>query len=82
MVSKAKKKVNKWYSAGEPLGWHASDPMEKRRRAASRSRGGNALEVYHTLDALAKVSKKHPTVAAKARADATYFRKLHDKTGK
>jgi hypothetical protein len=79
----AKKKVNKWYSAGEPLGWHSKDPMEKRRRAALRSRKGDALEVFHALDGLAKVNKtKNPTVAAKARADANYFRKLHDKTGK
>jgi hypothetical protein len=72
------KNVKKWYSAGRSTGWSKDDAMDTRRRRVLKSRHGDTLAAYHAMDGLAKVSKD-PATASKARADAEYFRKLHNK---
>jgi hypothetical protein len=74
----ARKGVEKWYSAGEPLNWRKSDKTETRRRKALAARHGDALATAHALQALANVSKD-PETQRKADADARYFFDLHNK---
>jgi len=69
-----KKKVVRWFTSGEPLGWRHSDSQTKRRRVALASRGGDLLAAGRALQALSNVNKqRNPGVARKARADAQYF---------
>jgi len=66
------KKKEKWFEAGEPLGWRKSDSKEKRRRIALKNRGGDLLATARALTALANVTQDKETVK-KARQDAKYF---------
>jgi len=76
-------KKKRWFEPGEPLGWVADDPMDKRRRIALRHRGGDYLATARALLALANVQKRiNPAVSRKARADANYFFRMHKKTGR
>jgi len=76
-------KSKRWFEPGKPLGWRHTDPQEKRRRIALRSRGGNLLKTAKALLALANVQKRiNPEVSRKARADAEYFFNLHKKRKK
>jgi len=64
--------ANRWFTAGEPLGWRKKDSAEKRRRTALRARQGDLLKTARALGALANVSQDKETVK-KARADALHF---------
>ena len=75
-----KKKVEKWAEFGKSSGWHKIDSQTKRRRAVLKSKR-TALTAYHSLDQLAKVSTDSET-RRKARMDATYFLRLHNKKKK
>lgn len=76
----AKKKVNRWAEFGKESGWHKIDSQATRRRTVLKNKG-NALTAYHSLDQLAKISRD-PETRRKARADAEYFRRLHNKKKK
>lgn len=69
----------RWFSAGDKLGWRKEYPAEKRRRIALRHRRGNYLATARALNALANVSKDKTTKKL-ARSDAKYFfKKYRDK---
>lgn len=68
--------TERWYQAGEALGWHKKDSAEIRRGAALKARDGDELAAAHALQALANVTKD-PETKERARADALYFFKLH-----
>lgn len=65
-------KQERWFAAGEPLGWRKTDSMAKRRRIALRNRGGDKLATARALQALANVTEDSET-RRKAEADAQYF---------
>jgi len=70
--------TERWGAFGEPLDWHKKDSTAVRRGNALRARDGDELAAYHALDQLAKMSQD-PETARKARADAEYFRKRHNR---
>lgn len=74
----AKKKVVKWFSEGEKLGWRKEYSQTKRRATALRNRGGNYLKAGRALQALANVTADK-TTARLASADAKYFFAQHKK---
>lgn len=65
-------KVEKWFEAGESLGWRKDDAMGKRRRIALKNRKGDKLATARALQSLANVTQDSET-ARKASADAQYF---------
>ena len=73
------KKKERWFQAGEPLGWRKSDGATKRRRIALRARGGDKLATARALQALSNVTKD-PTTKKAARSDALYFYREHKKS--
>ena len=75
----AKKKV-RWFAAGKPLGWRKTDSAEKRRRTASRNRGGDLLATARALQALSNVTKDRETKRL-AREDAQYFYRRYKSKG-
>lgn len=71
-------KSERWFVAGEELGWRKGMQMEKRRRVALKNRGGDYLATGRALQALANVTadKRTKELASK---DAAYFFKEHKK---
>lgn len=80
-VSKKARAQGKWYHHGRSLGWSKDDGQIKRRRAALASRHGNYLKTARALLALANVTRD-PETQRKAMADANYFFKKHEETGR
>ena len=80
-VSRRQQAQGKWYHHGKSLGWNKDDGQVKRRRAALASRRGNYLKAGRALQSLANVTTDRET-ARKARADALYFFKKHQETGR
>ena len=72
-------KKERWFEAGEPLGWRKSDSATTRRRIALRARGGDKLSTARALQALSNVTKDSATKKA-ARSDALYFYAKHRKS--
>lgn len=78
-----KSKVQRFFHPKVETGWKADMPMDKRRRLMLRAHGGDYLASGRAMTALANVQKRiNPEVAKKAHADAEYFYKIHEKTGK
>lgn len=76
-----RKKVTKWFEAGEATGWQASDSQEKRIRTIVKSRSGDLLAAGRALVALSNVqAKQNPTVSRKAKSDADLLLKRYKKT--
>ena len=71
----------KWYHKGKSLGWSKDDGQIKRRRAALASRRGNYLKAARALQSLSNISQDSDT-ARKSRADALYFFRKHQETGR
>lgn len=70
------KKVERFFAAGEPLGWRKADPQAKRRRIALRNRDGDNLATARALQYLSNVNKGpkgDPETFSRAKADANYF---------
>ncbi len=74
-----KKKV-KWYKPKVHSGWHKSQSPVYRRRLV-KAKHKTYLSSARSMQALANVSKDSATKRM-ASADAKYFYKLHEKTGK
>lgn len=72
------KSREKWFRAGDPLNWSKDAGQAKRRASALASRKGNFLKVAKALQALANVTRDEET-RRKARADALYFYRQHNK---
>lgn len=71
-------KVDRWFKAGEPLGWEKDMPAKERREIALESRGGDYLATARALQALANVTRDKKT-KQKSLADAGYFFGMHRK---
>lgn len=71
-----KRKVAKFFEAGEPTGWRKEDTQTQRRRVALASRKGKLLPTARALQALSNVTQDAET-RRKARADAQYFYALY-----
>lgn len=71
-----KKKVVKFFVAGEPTGWRKEDTQAQRRSKALASRKGKLLPTARALMALSNVTKDKLT-ARLARQDAQYFYALY-----
>lgn len=80
-VSRKQQAQGKWYHHGKSLGWSKDDGQIKRRRAALASRRGNYLKTARALQSLANVTTD-PTTKRRARADALYFYRKHQETGR
>jgi len=80
-ASKKQQAQGKWYHHGKSLGWSKDDGQIKRRRAALTSRRGNYLKAARALQSLSNISQDSDT-ARKARADALYFFRKHQETGR
>jgi len=80
-VSRRQQAQGKWYHHGKSLDWSKDDGQIKRRRAALASRRGNYLKAGRALQSLANVTTDRET-ARKAQADALYFFKKHQETGR
>lgn len=79
-----KKKV-KWYKPKVHSGWRKDLTPRGRRIKALKAHKGNALSTARSLQALANVNagkKGDAGTRRAASADAKYFYKLHEKTGK
>jgi len=72
----SKKKVVKFFVAGEPTGWRKDDIQKQRRQLALASRKGNLLPTARALMALSNVTQDKET-ARLARQDANYFYALY-----
>ena len=76
------KSKNKWPEPGKTLNWTKDTGQAKRRIAALASRKGNHLQAARALLSLSNVNSG-PTgdkeTARKARSDALYFFRQHNK---
>lgn len=74
-------KGERWYEPTTEMGWKKDMPMAQRRRLAVRAHGGDYLASGRALQALANVTTDRET-KSKARADALYLFRMHEKTGR
>lgn len=77
----AKKSTNKWYHPKVHTGWDKNMTILGRRRKVIMAHKGNYLSAGRAMLALSNVTKDSAT-ARKSRADANYFFKKHQETGK
>lgn len=74
-----KKPSKKWFApSNKPLNWSKDDSQSVRRKNALMARRGNYLKVARALQALANVTQDAET-ARKAKTDAVYFYKMHQR---
>lgn len=72
--------TKRWAAFGAHSGWRKSDSQANRRRVIL-SHKKTYLSAYHSLDQLAKVTTD-PETKRKARTDAEYFKRMHNKKKK
>lgn len=76
-------KSGQFYHPKVKTGWEAGMPMEERRRKVLGAHKGDALASGRGMIALSNVQHRiNPDVAKKARSDADYFFRMHQKKGK
>jgi len=73
--------TEKWFKPGKPSGWKKDYPADKRRRIELKAKKGDYLKAARAKMALANVTTDKET-EKKARADALYFYKEHNKRKK
>lgn len=84
MKSKNKKRKSNynWFEpSARKLNWSKDETQARRRRNALKARRNNALKAARALQALANVTSDEDT-HRKARADALYFFRMHNKRRK